>query len=60
MDLLKIALSKGRILTETLQLFEKIQMDFKGVNEDSRKLFYDFEEYGTRMILAKLSDVLLM
>ena len=57
MDLLKIALSKGRILTETLQLFEKIQMDFKGVNEDSRKLFYDFEEYGTRMILAKPSDV---
>ena len=57
MDLLKIALSKGRILTETLQLFEKIQIDFKGVNEDSRKLFYDFEEYGTRMILAKPSDV---
>ncbi|WP_213975269.1 ATP phosphoribosyltransferase [Tepidanaerobacter acetatoxydans] len=57
MDLLKIALSKGRILLETLELFKKIQMDFEGVSEDSRKLFFDFEEYGVRMILAKPSDV---
>lgn len=57
MELLKIALSKGRILAETLKLFHKIQMDFSGVNEDSRKLFFDFEKYGTRVILAKPSDV---
>ncbi len=57
MELLKIALSKGRILSETIELFKKIQMDFSQVNEDSRKLFFDFEEYGTRVILAKPSDV---
>lgn len=57
MELLKIALSKGRILSETLKLFHKIQMDFSEVNEDSRKLFFDFEKYGTRVILAKPSDV---
>lgn len=39
MDLLKIALSKGRILAETLELFNKINMDCDGVSEDSRKLF---------------------
>lgn len=55
--MLKIALSKGRILSETLKLFNKIQMDFSQVNEDTRKLFFDFEEYGTRVILAKPSDV---
>ena len=37
--MLKIALSKGRILSETLKLFNKIQMDFSQVNEDTRKLF---------------------
>lgn len=57
MELLKIALSKGRILSETIELFKKIQMDFSQVNEDFRKLFFDFEEYGTRVILAKPSDV---
>jgi len=55
--MLKIALSKGRILSETLKLFNKIQMDCSQVNEDTRKLFFDFEEYGTRVILAKPSDV---
>jgi len=55
--MLKITLSKGRILSETLKLFNKIQMDFSQVNEDTRKLFFDFEEYGTRVILAKPSDV---
>ncbi|HHY71388.1 MAG TPA: ATP phosphoribosyltransferase [Thermoanaerobacterales bacterium] len=57
MDLLKIALSKGRILAETLELFNKINMDCDGVSEDSRKLFFDFKEYGIRMILAKPTDV---
>ncbi|HHY42899.1 MAG TPA: ATP phosphoribosyltransferase [Thermoanaerobacterales bacterium] len=57
MELLKIALSKGRILSETLSLFNKIQMDFSEVYEDSRKLFFDFKEHGTRVILAKPSDV---
>jgi len=54
---MKIAISKGRMLSETLNLFNKIQMDFSEVTEDSRKLFFNFEKYGTRIILAKPSDV---
>jgi ATP phosphoribosyltransferase len=57
LELLTIALSKGRILTETLELFKKIDINFDGLNENSRKLFFDFEEHKTRLILAKPSDV---
>jgi len=57
LELLRIALSKGRILSDTLELFKKIQMDFCEVREDSRKLYFDFEEFSTRIILAKPSDV---
>ena len=60
MHVLSIALSKGRIMKETLELFNKAQLNFDKVNEDSRKLFFDFEECGMRLILAKPSDVLLM
>ncbi len=57
MELLKIALSKGRIMGETLELFQKIKMDLNEVSESSRRLFFDFEDYGLRIILAKPSDV---
>lgn len=57
MDFLTIALSKGRILGETLELFKKIDMNFKGVGEDSRKLVFEFEEYGIKLILSKPFDV---
>lgn len=57
MEPLTIALSKGRILTETLELFKKIQWNFDEINEDSRKLFFVYDQYKIKLILAKPSDV---
>lgn len=57
MEPLTIALSKGRILKETLELFKKIDWNFDKINEDSRKLFFDYDEYKVKLILAKPSDV---
>ncbi|HHY04647.1 MAG TPA: ATP phosphoribosyltransferase [Thermoanaerobacterales bacterium] len=57
MGLLSIALSKGRILKDTLEIFNRLNMDFSDIDKDSRKLFFDYEDYGMRLILSKPSDV---
>ncbi|WP_422445239.1 ATP phosphoribosyltransferase [Thermoanaerobacterium sp. DL9XJH110] len=57
MDLLTIALSKGRILKETLRLFKKMGLNFDDIREDSRKLVFEYRDCGMRLILAKPADV---
>lgn len=57
MEYLTIALSKGRIIKDTIKLFEKVGFDISVVNEDSRKLVFNLDEYGMRLILSKPSDV---
>ncbi|MCR4432030.1 MAG: ATP phosphoribosyltransferase [Tepidanaerobacteraceae bacterium] len=57
MEFLTIALSKGRILGETMELFKKIEMHLDNVSEESRKLIFEFEDYGMRLILSKPLDV---
>ncbi|HHW04094.1 MAG TPA: ATP phosphoribosyltransferase [Thermoanaerobacterales bacterium] len=57
MEFLTVALSKGRILGETIELFKRIKLNFDNVSEDSRKLVFEFKEYGMRLILSKPSDV---
>lgn len=57
MELLTLALSKGRILGETMELFNRIKMNFENVSENSRRLVFEFKEYGMRLILAKPLDV---
>ncbi|MDN5311798.1 ATP phosphoribosyltransferase [Biomaibacter acetigenes] len=57
MEFLTIALSKGRILGETMELFNRIKMHFDNVSEDSRKLVFEFKDYDMRLILSKPTDV---
>lgn len=57
MEFLTIALSKGRILGETMELFDKIKMNFDDVSEGSRKLVFEFKDQCMRLILSKPSDV---
>jgi len=57
LEYLTVALSKGRILVETLELFKKIGWNFDEVAGNSRKLFFNYDEHRVKLILAKPSDV---
>ena len=55
--MLTIALSKGRLADQTLDLMEKAGYDVNAAREKSRKLILEDQEAGLRFILAKPSDV---
>lgn len=55
--MLTIALSKGRLADQTLDLMEKSGYDVTAAREKSRKLILEDQEAGLRFILAKPSDV---
>lgn len=55
--MLTIALSKGRLADQTLDLMEKAGYDVIAAREKSRKLILEDQEAGLRFILAKPSDV---
>ena len=54
--MLTIALSKGRLADQTLDLMEKAGYDVTAAREKSRKLILEDQEAGLRFILAKPSD----
>ena len=55
--MLTIALSKGRLADQTLDLMEKAGYDVTAAREKSRKLILEDQDSGLRFILAKPSDV---
>ncbi|MEG2349897.1 MAG: ATP phosphoribosyltransferase [Hungatella sp.] len=58
MRYLTIALTKGRLATKTLELFEQIGITCEEMKDShSRKLIFVNEELGIRFFLAKANDV---
>lgn len=58
MRYLTIALTKGRLATKTLELFEKVGVTCEEIKDkSSRKLIFVNEELGIRFFLAKANDV---
>lgn len=58
MRYLTIALTKGRLAGKTLDLFDKMGMNFDEVRDkETRKLIFANEELGIRVFLAKGPDV---
>jgi len=58
MHYLTIALTKGRLASKTMDLFEKIGIRCDEMKDkDTRKLIFTSEEYGLRFFLAKGPDV---
>lgn len=58
MRYLTIALTKGRLAGKTLDLFDKMGMNFDEVRDkETRKLIFVNEELGIRVFLAKGPDV---
>ena len=55
--MLTIALSKGRLADQTLDLMEKAGYDVTAAREKSRKHILEDQDAGLRFILAKPSDV---
>ena len=45
---LTIAIPKGRILTESIELFAKIGIHLESMLEDSRKLIFEYPEQNLR------------
>lgn len=52
-----IALAKGRILDESVELFKKAGIDISIVMSDDRKLIYEDEKNNLRLMIVRSSDV---
>ena len=57
MELLTIALPKGRILKESLDLLKKAGVDCYKIDEKSRKLIFVLEKSNMKFFLAKPLDI---
>ena len=55
--MLTIALPKGRLADQTLDIMEKAGYDVSAARDKSRKLILEDKEAGLRFILSKPSDV---
>ena len=55
--MLTIALSKGRIAEQAIELLERAGYDCNAAKEKSRKLILEDEKTGLRFIMAKPADV---
>lgn len=54
---LTIAIPKGRILTESIELFGKIGIKLDSMLEDSRKLIFEYPEQNLRALIVRATDV---
>ena len=57
MGTISIALSKGRILEETMPLLARVGMRPREDPENSRRLIIPTERRGVRMVVVRASDV---
>ncbi len=58
MKRLRIAVTKGRLLEDSLNLFEEIGFDCSAVRADTRKLILPILNYPMDVVLSKAADVL--
>lgn len=52
-----IAMSRGRLLDDAVALFKKSGVDIEEISKDSRKLIFNFEEYGLKVLIIRPTDV---
>ena len=57
MQMLTIAMSKGRLADQAIELMEAAGYDCSAAKEKSRKLILEDEKSGFRFIMAKPADV---
>ena len=54
---LTIAIPKGRILTESIELFAKVGIHLETMLQDSRKLIFEYPEQNLRALIVRATDV---
>ncbi len=54
---LTIAIPKGRILTESIELFAKVGIHLESMLQDSRKLIFEYPEQNLRSLIVRATDV---
>lgn len=55
--MITIAMSRGRLLIEAVELFAKAGINIQAVNKDSRKLIFDFNDLGLKILITRPTDV---
>ncbi len=55
--MITVATPRGRLLEETVDLFRKASIDITEIIKDSRKLIFEFEEAGMRLLIVRPTDV---
>ncbi len=58
MNRLKIAITKGRLLEQSMELFEKMGMDTSPVRKPGRRLVHPIPNYNIDVVMAKAPDVI--
>lgn len=58
MNRLRIAVTKGRLLKKSIELFERAGLDCSALKEDTRKLVLSLTDYPLDVVLAKAPDVI--
>jgi len=54
---LTIALPKGKLLIDSIQLLSRVGIECSHVNEESRKLFYDLPDSNVKIIICRATDI---
>lgn len=57
-DRMRIALTKGRLQTRSVELFEQVGLDCSPVRDPGRRLIHSLPNYPLDVVLAKASDVI--
>ncbi|MGH7884437.1 MAG: ATP phosphoribosyltransferase [Thermodesulfobacteriota bacterium] len=55
--LITIAISRGRLLEESIILFKKADINIESVLRDSRKLIFEFKDYELKILIVRPTDV---
>ena len=55
--MITIAMSRGRLLRESVELFANAGIDIKAVTKNSRKLIFDFDDLGMKILITRPTDV---
>jgi ATP phosphoribosyltransferase len=54
---LTIALPKGRMLPESIQLWQRIGLDTQGIKEDTRRLIFEDIPHRVRFLILRPADI---
>lgn len=56
-DTVTIAIPKGRILEESIEMFGRIGIELSGMRDDSRKLVFEYPDQRLQALIVRATDV---